>query len=174
MRMGCRLLSAILSFIVVTATATAAVPLTQYAQMSSNRTQLPGIKGFAQVALDTLDEGQGISLDRVNNSLVINEEGTYFVMVAGQVGGREKQTEQGYVDLWLLKNGQPLTNSNTRQATGPNFTTVLVTQTVIHLKAQDAISFAFSATRPSLGLIATPATNSEPAIPSVIISVFKL
>lgn len=155
-------------------TAIAELPLTPYAQFSSNQTQLTNPLSFSQVVLENRDGAQGIVLNEAKNGLIIQEAGTYFVLIAGQVGGREKQNATGYVDLWLQKNGKVLPNSNVRQATGPNFTTVLVSQSVLHLEAHDIISFAFSATRPSLGLIATPEMDKKPNVPSVIVSIFKI
>lgn len=144
-----------------------------YAQLSSQETQVIGLSKNKLVLLDQ-DEASGINLNDNHDHVIIKESGTYFIMAAGQIGTRERQNEAGYVDLWLVKNGQAVANSNTRQATGPNFTTVLVSQSVIHLDAEDSIGFAFSATRPSLGLIASAANGNEPLIPSIIISIFKI
>lgn len=144
-----------------------------YAQLSSDQTQVIGLEKSKHILINS-DEINGVELNQTKDSIKIKESGIYYIMAAGQVGTREKQNETGYVDLWLLKNGKIIANSNTRQATGPHFTTVLASQYVTYLKAEDSISFGFSATRPSLGLIATKPDNSEPAIPSIIISVFKI
>jgi len=80
----------------------------------------------------------------------------------------------GYVDLWLIKNGKAVDNSNTRQTISKASTGVLVSQSIMKLKAKDTISVGFSASNPAMGLVAIPAANAEPAIPSIIFSIYKI
>jgi len=142
-----------------------------YAQLSSLANQLgPNVKTVAMEKVDEL-HGLGHSSDQV----VIKTSGAYFVMAAAQMGSGKSEQPNGYIDLWLVKNGDRISNSNTRQSIDTKHSTsVLISQAVIHLEKGDKISAGFFANKSSLGLISTPATNDEPAIPSIIFSIFKI
>jgi hypothetical protein len=145
-----------------------------FAQLSSSKVQIP-TKEPSVVSLGTVDGSSGLEVVS-NNKIVIKEEGTYFVMAAGQVGAdKNAASAEGYVDLWLIQNGAGVPNSNTRQfVSHRQATSVLVAQTILPLKAGDTISVGYSANKPSVGLIPTEASQKEPGIPSIIFSIFKI
>ncbi len=141
-----------------------------YTQLSSLQNQLA--TGSSNLALlETVNSMQNLS--STQNKITVKSSGLYFVMAAGQVGAI-KEGVNGYVDLWLIQNGKAVANSNTRLTVDNKSTSVLVSQTLIQLKAGDTISVGYSASDSSMGLIATPETNSEPAIPSIIFSMYKI
>lgn len=148
-----------------------------FAQLSSLQTQIPGT-GTQVVAMRNVDSLNNIERDS-DNKVIIKEAGTYVIIAAGQVGqvGSDKNVPftGGYVDLWLKKNDKAIPNTNTRQSVdGIQTTGVLVSQAILSLNPRDVISVGYSANKPTLGLIAIPATVDEPAIPSIIFSIYKL
>jgi len=143
-----------------------------YAQLSSSQNQ--SANGPVNLAfIDKVDSLQNMS--STQNKVIVKADGIYFVMAAGQIGAIKKGVvDNGYVDLWLVQNGKVVANSNTRLTVNNAATGVLVSQTLMPLKAGDTISVGFSASDPSLGLVTIPATNGEPAIPSIIFSMHKV
>jgi len=147
---------------------------TPFAQLSSLKTQIP-TKEASAVKLETTDGKSGIDVAE-STKVTIKDSGSYFIMASGQVGAQKNASSaDGYVDLWLIQNDKNVANSNTRQYISQNqFTAVLVSQAIISLNAGDTISVGYSASKPSLGLVATEATAAEPAIPSIIFSIYKI
>lgn len=148
-----------------------------FAQLSSLQTQLPGT-GPQVIAMRSVDALSNIDRDS-DNKLIIKEGGAYMIIAAGQVGqansDKNASSTGGYVDLWLRKNDQPIPNTNTRQSVDMlQSTAVLVSQAIVNLSPRDIISVGYAASKPSLGLIATQGTTDEPAIPSIIFSIYKL
>jgi hypothetical protein len=141
-----------------------------YAQLSSLDNQTGDSSKVA--SLDTVDGIEGMSHNKT--SVTVKQAGIYFVMAAGQVGSTSKEAS-GNVDLWLTHNGKALSNSNTRyMVRDGNDTNVLISQTILKLKAGDSIGVGYSGTNSALGLISTAASNGEPAIPSIIFSMHKI
>ncbi len=141
-----------------------------YLQESSTETQLlTDTKGHS-IAMNSTDATLGIS--QKNGVVDIAATGNYFIMAAIQVGGNGTAT--GKVRLWLRVNGKDVDNSNCEQSVPtPGFTTVMVSQGVNGLKKGDKVEAMFSASAPGLGIVYSKPAG-EPAVPSIIFSLFKL
>ena len=124
---------------------------------------------------DYINAGITHSSTRNPADVVINEDGTYLIVAAGQVGKTSGNTTCN-VDLWLRENGQFVANSNTRAAVNTaNDTIVLVSQAIMPLKATDTINtvMSVSASDQGCGLINT-APSTEPNIPAIIFSIVRI
>jgi len=107
--------------------------------------------------------------------VIINQDGSYLIVAAGQVGKTSGNTTCN-VDLWLSQNGQYVANSNTRASVNAvNDTIVLVSQAIMPLKANDTINtmMSVSATNQGCGLINT-SLPSEPTIPAIIFTIVRI
>ena len=107
--------------------------------------------------------------------VIINQDGSYLIVAAGQVGKTSGNTTCN-VDLWLSQNGQYVANSNTRAAVNTaNDTIVLVSQAIMPLKVTDTINtvLSVSAANQGCGLINT-ALPSEPTIPAIIFTIVRI
>jgi len=140
-----------------------------YAQISSSETQTDAL-AVRPITLNTVDGAKNIENEA--GVLTFKTAGTYFVMAAGQVGCATS-SENGRVRLWMRQNGQNVSNSNCEQAVSPGFTSVLVCQGVMVCQAGDKLEFIHSASGREMGMIAS-APKGESAVPSVIVSVFKV
>ncbi|MGL4551799.1 MAG: hypothetical protein ACRC33_11480 [Gemmataceae bacterium] len=136
-----------------------------FAQLSSAKTQEAAAEPKA-VATESTDAAGGI--ENKAGSVTLKEGGFYFAIAAGQVGG----TGKGAVKLWMRQNGKDIDNSNTEQ-TVSGTTSVLVCQGVGEFKAGDKIELAQSCTGTGVGMLASK-PKGEPAIPSMILSIFKI
>jgi hypothetical protein len=117
--------------------------------------------------MNSTDAEKGMSNN--NGTVTVSEDGAYFVVAAGQVGGKVK----GSVRIWMRVNGKDVDNSNTEQLVAdPAFTTVLVCQGVVELKKGDKVEVMYSGSAPGLGLIAKKPAG-EPVVTSIIFSAFK-
>ena len=124
---------------------------------------------------DYINGGITHSNSRNPTDVIINEEGSYLIVAAGQVGKTSGSTTCN-VDLWLSQNGEYVANSNTRAAVNAvNDTIVLVSQAIMPLKVNDNINtvMSVSATNQGCGLINT-APSSEPNIPAIIFSIVRI
>jgi len=124
---------------------------------------------------DYINAGITHSSTRNPADVIINSDGTYLIVAAGQVGKTSGSTTCN-VDLWLRQNGQFVANSNTRASVNaPNDTIVLVSQAIMPLKANDIINtvMSVSVTDQGCGLINT-APSTEPNIPAIIFSIVKI
>ena len=124
---------------------------------------------------DYLNAGITHSTSRNNADVIVNKEGTYLLVAAGQVGKTSGNTTCN-VDLWLKQNTQMVGNSNTRASVNTvNDTIVLVSQAVLPLKANDTINtmMSVSAVDQGCGLIDT-APTTEPNIPAIIFSIVRI
>lgn len=149
----------------------------EYAQLSSLRSQIPSSIIPHVIFMEHTDGINNLEVKDSGTKVVVKNSGTYFIVVAAQIGSTKENVNRGGVDLWLVENDKPVANSNTRQSVqGEQPTAVLVSQSVMELKAGDTISAAYSVSDASekVGLIATPSITGEPAIPSVIFTMFKL
>jgi len=107
--------------------------------------------------------------------VIINQDGSYLIVAAGQVGKTSGNTTCN-VDLWLSQNGEYVANSNTRASVNAvNDTIVLVSQAIMPLKANDTINtmMSVSAANQGCGLINT-ALPSEPTIPAIIFTIVRI
>ena len=144
----------------------------EYIQLSSSMNQ-PAVQETNVAAFDRVN-GQS-NLTSAHHKIIVKVDGVYFLMVAAQVGNVKKDaTGKGELDLWLIKNGQPIENSNSRRTINQGDTSVLVSQTLLSLKAGDSVSIGYSATNPDIGIIAIPAPNKEPSISSITLSMNKI
>ena len=107
--------------------------------------------------------------------VIINQDGSYLIVAAGQVGKTSGNTTCN-ADLWLSQNGEYVVNSNTRASVNTaNDTIVLVSQAIMPLKANDTINtmMSVSAANQGCGLINT-ALPSEPTIPAIIFTIVRI
>jgi len=124
---------------------------------------------------DYLNAGITHSTSRNNADVIVNKDGTYLIVAAGQVGKTSGNTTCN-VDLWLRQNTQMVGNSNTRASVNAvNDTIVLVSQAIMPLKVNDNINtmMSVSATDQGCGLIDT-APSTEPNIPAIIFSIVRI
>ena len=152
--------------------------LTPTAQLSHTKSIQPKVTKPVFVNMDSndyLNGGITHSTSRNNADVIVNKEGTYLIVAAGQVGKTSGNTTCN-VDLWLAQNTQMVGNSNTRASVNTvNDTIVLVSQAVLPLKANDTINtlLSVSAAGQGCGLIDT-APSGEPNIPAIIFSIVRI
>jgi hypothetical protein len=150
------------------ASAVGAFAAALFLQASSTEEQLTTDTRPHVVTMNSTDAEKGISNN--NGAVTVSEDGAYFVVAAGQVGGKVK----GSVRIWMRANGKDVDNSNTEQLIAdPAFTTVLVCQGVMELKKGDKVEVMYSGSAPGLGLIAKKPPG-EPVVTSIIFSAFKI
>jgi hypothetical protein len=156
--------------------ARSAPPGTPYAQLSSSMNQAASATGTL-VKMDSNDALSGMDHDDKGKGadVTIKEDGVYFMVAAIQVG-KEKGDSDDYIDVWMKQNGKDVDNSGCRQALkDPKFTTVLVCQGVAECKAGDKFNVVISTNAPDNGVgIIKIAPKGEPAIPSIIFSIYKI
>ncbi len=154
----------------------AAPPGPMYAQLSSSLSQKASLAG-SLVTMDSNDALGGLDHDDKGKSpdVVIKADGVYFMVAAIQVG-KEKGDADDYIDVWMKQNGKDVDNSGCRQTIkDPKFTTVLVCQGIAECKAGDKFNVVISTNAPSDGVgIVKIAPKGEPAIPSIIFSIYKI
>ena len=154
----------------------AAPPGPMYAQLSSGLSQKASAEGTL-VTMDSNDALGGLVHDDKGKSpeVVIKADGVYFMVAAIQVG-KEKGDADDYIDVWMKQNGKDVDNSGCRQAIkDPKFTTVLVCQGIAECKAGDKFNVVISSNSTDNGVgIVKIAPKGEPAIPSIIFSIYKI
>jgi len=126
-------------------------------------------------ANDYINAGITHSGTRNPDDVIVNQDGTYLIVAAGQVGKTSGSTTCN-VDLWLSQNGEYVANSNTRSSVNAvNDTIVLVSQAIMPLKAADTINtvMSVSVSDQGCGLIDT-APSTEPNIPAIIFSIVTI
>jgi hypothetical protein len=152
--------------------------ITPAAQLSHTESIQPNVTEPVFVIMNSNDYiNGGITHSNSRNSadVIINEEGSYLIVAAGQVGKTSGNTTCN-VDLWLRQNGEHVANSNTRASVPTNNDTiVLVSQAIMPLKPNDVINTMMSvdATDQGCGLINTT-PDVEPTIPAIIFSIVKI
>lgn len=151
---------------------------TPAAQLSHAKSIQPNVTKPVYVPMDSNDYiNGGITHSSTRNpaDVIINEAGTYLIVAAGQVG-KTSGTTTCNVDLWLGLNGEFVANSNTRASVNvKNDTTVLVSQAIMPLKANDIVNtvMSVSTTGQGCGLI-NISSPAEPNIPAIIFSIVKI
>ncbi|MDW0164729.1 MAG: hypothetical protein QOK51_07235 [Nitrososphaeraceae archaeon] len=151
---------------------------TPAAQLSHTISVQPNVTKPIYVPMNSNDYiNGGITHSSTRNpaDIIINQDGTYLIVAAGQVGKISGSTTCN-VDLWLSQNGEYVANSNTRSSVNAvNDTIVLVSQAIMPLKANDIINtvMSVSAANQGCGLINT-ASSSEPNIPAIIFSLVRI
>jgi hypothetical protein len=169
---------AAMSVILIASLAFAQEALTPAAQLSHTENIQPNVTEPVYVIMnsnDYINGGVTHSDSRNSADVIVNEEGTYLIVAAGQVGKTSGNTTCN-VDLWLRQNGEDVANSNTRASVPTaNDTIVLVSQAIMPLKPDDTINtmMSISATDQGCGLINT-ALPSEPTIPAIIFSIIRI
>jgi len=151
---------------------------TPAAQLSHTKSIVPQVTKPVYVIMDSNDYiNGGITHSSTRNSddVVVNQDGSYLIVAAGQVGKTSGNTTCN-VDLWLSQNGEFVANSNTRASVNTvNDTIVLVSQAIMPLKANDTINtvMTVSAIGQGCGLINT-AIPGEPNIPAIIFTIVRI
>lgn len=151
---------------------------TPAAQLSHTESIQPNVTEPVYVSMnsnDYINGGITHSSSRNTADVIVNEEGSYLIVAAGQVGKTSGNTTCN-VDLWLRLNGEHVANSNTRASIPTaNDTIVLVSQAIMPLKPDDTINtmMSVSATDQGCGLINT-APSTEPNIPAIIFSIVRI
>ena len=143
-----------------------------YAQLSSFTTQTPGVNPQV-VTLENVDALSNLKVAS-HNKVIVKESGTYFIMASGRVGSIGLGLF-GNVNMWLIRNGTKLacTCSSQSVVTPPSIYNI-TSQAVWPLKAGDSISIGISASSSALGLISNKADSKNPAVPSIIFTMFKI
>ena len=152
--------------------------ITPAAQLSHTKSIQPNVTMPVYVPLnsnDYINGGITHSNSRNAEDVIINEEASYLIVAAGQVGKTSGSTTCN-VELGLSQNGEYVANSNTRASVNTvNDTIVLVSQAIMPLKANDTINtiLSVSASGQGCGLINTTPPN-EPTIPAIIFSIVRI
>jgi len=154
------------------------VEYTSAAQLSHSVSIQPNVTKPVYVPMNSNDYiNGGITHSDTRNpaDVIINQDGTYLIVAAGQVG-KSSGTTTCNVDLWLSQNSEYVVNSNTRASINTaNDTIVLVSQAIMPLKANDTINtvMSVSAADQGCGLI-NIAPPSAPNIPAIIFSIVRI
>jgi hypothetical protein len=171
--------AAAMSLIMIAPLAFAQAPtFTPAAQLSHTKSVQPNATKSVYVPLDSNDYiNGGITHSSTRNSadVIVNQDGTYLIVAAGQVG-KTSGTTTCNVDLWLSQNGEFVANSNTRASINvKNDTIVLVSQAIMPLKTNDVINtvMSVSAANQGCGLINIAPPNA-PNIPAIIFSIVRI
>jgi hypothetical protein len=147
-----------------------------YAQLSSSLSQKASLTGTL-VTMDSNDAIGGLDHDDKGkgSDVTIKTDGVYFMVAAIQVA-KEKGDGDDYIDVWMKQNGKDVDNSGCRQAIkDPKFTTVLVCQGIAECKVGDKFNVVISSSSADNGVgIVKIAPKGEPAIPSIIFSIYKI
>ena len=152
--------------------------LTPAAPLSHTKSIQPTVTKPVYVIMnsnDYINGGITHSTSRNAADVIVNKDGSYLIVAAGQVGKTSGNTTCNF-DLWLKQNGQDVANSNTRyNVNTKNETVVLVSQAIMPLKANDTINtmMSVSQTNQGCGLINTLPTG-EPDIPAIIFSIIRI
>jgi hypothetical protein len=146
---------------------------TAYAQFSSIQTQSPTSYKGGIIKLDQVDLIENVGIDPTRTKIIIKEAGTYFFGTSALLGATSAGGK-GYMDIWFIKNGASVANSNRRVAI-PHYTAIAAVdaQIVMNLAQGDEISLGFSSSSPSLGFIFVQPEN-EPAMTSIMLAMFNL
>lgn len=168
--------TALLTSLAIPQVSMGAPPGPMYAQLSSSMSQKASLTGTL-VTMDSNDALGGLEHDDKGKGadVTIKADGVYFMVAAIQVG-KEKGDADDYIDVWMKQNGKDVDNSGCRQAIkDPKFTTVLVCQGIAECKAGDKFNVVISSNSADSGVgIVKIAPKGEPAIPSIIFSIYKI
>jgi hypothetical protein len=151
---------------------------TSAAQLSHTVSIQPNVTKPVYVPMNSNDYiNGGITHSDTRNpaDVIINQDGSYLIVAAGQVGNTSGSTTCN-VDLWLSQNGEYVVNSNTRASINTaNDTIFLISQAIMPLKANDTLNtvMSVSATGQGCGLI-NIAPPSAPNIPAIIFSIVRI
>jgi hypothetical protein len=157
-----------------------------YLQLSSTVTQTNGAFGTGVAitynSIDATDNG----MDFVSgeSTITIKTAGTYFIIAAPQVGSkvaapglfgrlfRGSNSAKFSADYYVVQNGAAVANSNVRITADAGSQDVIVTQGVYILAAGDKIQI-YGAGPDTFSEYIAP-NGAEPAIPSIITTIYKI
>ena len=145
-----------------------------FSQLSSSKNQV-SVTPVNLAFLETVD-----GIDNIGNAptnITVKKPGFYFLLAAGQAGAVNSMAMADgnqYVDMWFIKNGVPVPNSTSRITVGQFITGTVVIQNLMSLNLDDKLSVGFSASAPGYGLVATPSKGNEPAIASIVFTLYKI
>jgi hypothetical protein len=140
-----------------------------YIQASSEEDQIAKDTKPTKITMGSTDAAKGLKNDK--GTIILNESGTYFNIVGVQVGSRGGT---GLVRLFFKTNGKDVDNSNCEQLIPtPDFTTVMISQGVGEYKKGDKVEAWMSGSVAGIGLVYKKPAG-EPAVPSVIFSMWKI
>lgn len=150
-----------------------------YAQLSDSTDQTFGATGTAQsITFNTNDEIAGITHSTSSNTenITIVTTGVYNIIVQPQVAAGVGASDD-YFHMWLQKDTgggfADVSNSNVELTLSTNDEDVILLNAIVSLNAGDIIRVRSSVGHTNIELDAqTPA--SEPAIPSIIFSMFMV
>lgn len=144
-----------------------------YAQLTSLMTQMPKAGGFTLAKMEVADLLKDIDINQAKDTLTIKKDGFYSMTFTGQLGSLVPGT-QGYMDMWFIRNGKPIVNSNNRMYLSKYIPiTLMIATDLEQLKAGDTISIAFSSSGPDIGLLYLPGNNGPPIV-STMLSMFLI
>jgi hypothetical protein len=171
-------LAATLGILIVPLAFAQEAAFTPAAQLSHTISIQPNVTKPVYVIMnanDYINAGITHSSTRNPDDVIVNQDGTYLIVAAGQVGKTSGNTTCN-VNLWLRQNGEYVANSNTRASVNTaNDTIVLVSQAIMPLKASDTINtvMSVSVSDQGCGLI-NIASSTEPNIPAIIFSIVRI
>ena len=152
-----------------------------YAQINSEKSQ------FADaINKDTLAEFkmqtsylENIDWNSKENKLIIKEDGLYFIMAVAQVGAHESgpsiSEAGGDIFFWFVLNDKEITDSAaTLHVVPQSKSNTIVDEYILPLQTGDTLSFMFSTTEISIGLVTFQGTELRPRSPGLTVSVFKV
>jgi hypothetical protein len=170
---------ATISVILIAPLAFAQAPaFTPAAQLSHTKSIQPNVTTPVYVPMDSNDYiNGGITHSSTRNpqDVIVNQPGSYLIVAAGQVGKTSGSTTCN-VDLWLSLNGGFVPNSNTRASVNVvNDTIVLVSQSIMPLKANDIVNTVMSVSNAGQGCgLINISAPGEPNIPPIIFSMVRI
>jgi len=100
----------------------------------------------------------------------ILEDGAYMIIIAPQVGGLGGDSK-ATADYWVKVNGEDAANSNVRYVSADEYYDVIICQGVYELSAGDSVEVYGSGSN-SQNVFLAP--EGEPAVPSIIVTAYKL
>jgi len=142
-----------------------------FIQLSSTLTQPNGPFGSGKaITYNSIDGQLGIGFEVGTSEIKILEDGAYMIIIAPQVGGRGLKNK-AFADYWVKVNGMDAANSNVRYVSNDEYSDVIICQGVYELGAGDAVE-VFGSGLNSENVFLSP--DGEPAIPSIIVTAYKL
>lgn len=158
----------------------------QYIQLSSTKTQANGAFGVGKaLTYDSIDaDDKGLTFTSGGSVITVKTAGAYFIIAAPQVGSsisapglfgrllRGSSAAKFTADYYVVLNGVAVSNSNVRLTADAGSQDVIVTQGVYVLVVGDKIEI-FGA-GPNTFSEFIPLNLAEPAIPSIITTMYKI
>jgi hypothetical protein len=149
---------------------------TAYIQASGSRTQvLKAASTPERVVIDSTDEANGI--ENINEGeFKVADDGAFFVMAAPQVG-RKATGPLANLRCWIEVNGSNVPNSDVLlDLASSAVKDVIVCQGILVLESGDVVTVMAetNSTDAGVALEAIHPSPTEPLVPSIIFTMFKL